>query len=260
MSVQLDALADEVFAAAAAQASSVCVVDRRPFGEVRRSAGYPDLVFLKGITELRAENWSAADLERVIAENFGEIVNVRVCSRDRETIAHLGPRLIEASYQAECRVAMVQVAGPQRFGPVGNVRLVETPADWDNFDRLIRAETAQHGWRVEISEQLTRLYRQGEKDVQSWLLGCVEGQTAGYVGLYQHGRVGYLHALYTRPESRRHGLGSALIHEASELARTRGCERLTLQCARDSFLPNFYQRLGFRGVGEMWIWIKPADP
>ena len=41
-------------------------------------------------------------------------------------------------------------------------------------------------------------------------------------------------------------------------ARNVGCERLTLQCTRDSFLPAYYERLGFRAVGEKQIWTRPA--
>lgn len=259
MSIQLDALADEVFAAASAQGLPACQVERLPFGEVRHSPTYPDLVFLNAIADLRAPNWSAVDLERTIADKFPAIAKVRVSSRDQETIARLGPRLIVAGYQAECRVAMVQVTEPaEPSSGHAAVRPMQSLADWERFERLIRGDAAENGWSKAATEQLVRLYHQGKEQVQSWLLASAAGDAVGYVGLYQHRRVGYLHALYTRPPSRRQGAGSALVNGASQLARARGCERLTLQCTRDSFLPGFYHRLGFRAVGEMWIWIKPA--
>lgn len=260
MSVQLDALADEAFAAAAAQARGAALVARLPFGEVRHSPAYPDLVFLNGIADLCAPSWSVADLERALADSLPGITKVRVSSRDPETIAELGPGLVQAGYQAECRVAMVEVAPAERpLKPLTEVRLVETAEDWQDFAGLIREDTAEQEWTAAMRDQLTRLYRDGQDEpVQSWLLARVSGDAVAYVGLYQHGTVGYLHALFTRPTGRRQGVGSSLIQEAAARARTIGCARLTLQCARDSFLPDFYHGLGFRTVGEMWIWIRPA--
>ena len=110
-----------------------------------------------------------------------------------------------------------------------------------------------------MTEQLTRLYRDRQDEpMQSWLLARVSGDAVAYVGLYQHGTVGYLHALYTRPARRRQAVGSSLVQEAAARARRIGCARLTLQCARDSCLPHFYHGLGFRTVGNVWIWIRPT--
>jgi GNAT superfamily N-acetyltransferase len=260
VTVQLDALADESFAAAAAQARGAALVVRLPFGEVRHSTAYPELVFLNGIADLRAPSWSVADLERALAENIPANTKVRVSSRDADTIAQLGPRLMQAGYQAECRVAMVEVEPAGRpLDPQTGVRLVETPEDWQAFAALIRDDAAEHEWTEGMRDQLTRLYREARGEpVQSWFLARVSGDALAYVGLYQHGTVGYLHALFTRPTARRKGVGSSLIQEAAERARGIGCGRLTLQCARDSFLPGFYHGLGFRAVGEMWVWNKPV--
>ena len=259
MSVHLEALADEVFSAADAQARPAVRVERFPFGEVRRSPDYPDLFFLNGITQLRAPDWSAEDLERVLAEKLPGVASARVSSRDPQTIARLGPLLSEAGYQAECRVAMIEVAASEQPRPGIVVRPLETADDWRAFEGLVRGDAAEHGWTQARSDQLVRLYLDGEKLAQqSWLLAFIDGQAVGYVGLYQHRTVGYLHALYTPGPARGRGVGSALVVGTSGSARALGCERLTLQCTRDSFLPGFYHRLGFRVVGEMWIWSRPA--
>jgi len=259
VSVHLDALADDTFAAAAGQARAVCTSTRLSFGEVRRSDAYPDLPFLNGIADLCAPRWTVRELEGVIEEHLGGVGQVRVASRDPETIAGLGRRLVEAGYQSECRVAMVQVAPPAASpGWNGAVRLVETAADWQAFEGLIREDTAEHAWSSVMTEQIIRLYRHGEEQPPRWLVADGAGEAVAYVGLYQHGTVGYVYALFTRPSDRRRGAGSALVYEAGRRARALGCERLTLQSTRDSFLPAYYEALGFRTVGEMWIWMKPA--
>ncbi len=261
MSVHLEALADEVFTAAAAQARGDGEAIRLPFGEVRRNPAYPDLFFLNGITDLQAPDWTASELEGVIADHLAGLPRVRISSRDPATIAGLGPRLATVGYDAECRVAMVQVAPANPPGGGPEVRLVESAADWRAFERLIEEDTREHGWTPAMTGQLVALYHwQAENQPQSWLLAGLHGDGVGYVGLYQHGTVGYLHALYTRASARRRGVGSSLVDAVGGRARTVGCERVTLQCTRDSFLPAFYQAFGFRTVGEMWIWMRSAKP
>jgi len=262
VSVHLDALADEVFAAADAQARSVARVERLPFGEIWRSPGYPDLFFLNGINQLVAPGWTVENLERAIAEHLSGIRQLRVTSRDRETVARLGPRLLQAGYRAECLLAMVQVAPGERAekGDL-EIRPVQSQDDWRAFEALIRQDTDEHGWSSSMTEQLLRLCRQQEgNESQVWLLGSFRGKAVARLGLYQHARTGYLHAIYTRPGERRRGAGSALTEAASRHAVAAGCERVTLDCTRDSFLPAFYHELGFRAVGEIWIWTRPTGP
>ena len=261
MSVQLEALADEVFTAAAAQARGDGEAIRLPFGEVRRNPAYPDLFFLNDITDLRAPDWTVAELERVVAEHLPGVTRARISSRDPATVAGLGPRLAGAGYDAECRVAMVQVAPQNPPGGGSEVRLVESAADWRAFERLIEENTREYGWTAPMTGQLVALcHWQAENQPQSWLLARAGGGPVGFVGFYQHGTVGYLHALYTRASARRRGVGSSLVDAVGGQARTIGCERVTLECTRDSFLPAFYQAFGFRTVGEMWIWMRSAKP
>jgi hypothetical protein len=40
-------------------------------------------------------------------------------------------------------------------------------------------------------------------------------------------------------------------------AQSIGCDRVTLQCTDDGYLPGYYARLGYRAVGERHIWTKP---
>ncbi|MDQ6884738.1 MAG: GNAT family N-acetyltransferase [Candidatus Dormibacteraeota bacterium] len=262
MSVHLDALADEVFDAASAVGRGDGVSIRLPFGEVRRNPAYPDLFFLNGISGLRAPDWTIRDVEQAVVAHLAGIRIVRITSRDPDTIARLGPQLLDAGYEAECRVAMVHVASREvaRAAAVAT-SLVEAAADWQAFEQSIRYDAAEHHWRDGMARQLVELYRaQGANPSQSWLLARAAGEVLGHVGLYQHATVGYLHALFVRGAARRRGIGSALVAEAGRRARAIGCARLTLQCTRDSFLPVYYHALGFRSVGEIWIWTKARQP
>ena len=66
MSVQLDALADEVFAAAAAHVRAGARATRRPFGEVIWNPAYPDLAFANLIQDLVAPDWTVEDLDLLL--------------------------------------------------------------------------------------------------------------------------------------------------------------------------------------------------
>jgi N-acetylglutamate synthase-like GNAT family acetyltransferase len=273
LSVQLEALADEVFGAAAAQGRVGGESVRRPFGEIVWNTTYPDLFFLNGIEDLVAPNWEAADLERVVHEAMPGATTYRASSRDPATIAALNPRLIAAGYTSEARVAMVQVSIPSPLAGEGSnspcplagagrgggysILPVRTEEAWVAFDGLIHADTQEHGWTGPMKAQLIALYRWRAANTPHHFYLADDGtQTVGHVGVFQHSMSGYLHGLYTRPSARRRGVGATLTLAMSAQARALGCERLTLQCTRDSSLPAYYQRLGFRAVGEKQIWTR----
>jgi N-acetylglutamate synthase-like GNAT family acetyltransferase len=202
----------------------------------------------------------------------------RASSRDPATIARLNPRLIAAGYSSETRVAMVQVSVPSIPSPArgggqiseprcgkasasgGRFKIlpVASEEEWTAFEGLIRADTEEHGWTGAMRAQLIALFRWRAANTPHHFYLADDGtQPVGHVGLFQHGTSAYLHGLYTHPSARRRGAGAALTLGMSPEARALGCERLTLQCTRDSSLPAYYQRLGFRTVGEKQIWTRP---
>jgi GNAT superfamily N-acetyltransferase len=274
VSVQLQALADEVFGAAAAQGRAGGDSLRRPFGEIVWNRSYPDLSFLNGVEDLVAPDWEAADLERVVREVIPEATTFRASSRDPATIAALNPRLLAAGYSSETRVAMVQtfiraspmgelskspspLAGEGRRGGY-SILPVRTREAWATFEGLIHADTREHSWTAPMTAQLIAIYRWRAANTPHHFYVADDGrQSVGHVGLFQHRATAYLHGLFTHPSARRRGAGAALTLAMSAEAGALGCDRLVLQCTRDSPLPVYYERLGFRAVGEKQIWTRP---
>jgi N-acetylglutamate synthase-like GNAT family acetyltransferase len=240
---------------------------------------YPDLFFLNGIENLVAPDWEAADLEKMVREEIPQALTYRASSRDPATISALNPRLIAAGYTSETRVAMVQVSTPSTPSRSGGGQISEprcgkasasdggfkivpvgTDASWAAFEGLIHADTNEHSWTEPMRAQLIALYRWRAANTPHHFFLAEDGtQTIAHVGLFQHGTSAYLHGLYTHPAARRRGAGAALTLAMSAQARALGCERLTLQCTRDSSLPAYYSRLGFRAVGEKQIWTRPVQ-
>jgi ribosomal protein S18 acetylase RimI-like enzyme len=257
VSVNIDALADEVHAAATAPARSGARSERRAYGEIITNPNYPAVFFLHAIYELRAPDWDAARLERVIDEAIPYATEYRAYSRDPATRAGLGPRLIAAGYAARHDALMAQLfeppsaaESPLRIEPVKGART------WRDFESLVRTDWANTEARA--VDQLLAFYRWSLANAPRRFYIAYEGDRAvAHAGLHQHGFTGYLHALFTRPEARRRGAGSTLTVRLAEEARLAGCERVVLHCDRDSPLPAYYERLGFRTVGEETVWSKP---
>ncbi|HEY8677226.1 MAG TPA: GNAT family N-acetyltransferase [Candidatus Dormibacteraeota bacterium] len=257
MSVQLDALAEEACAAAAAQNRASGESTRKRYGEILRTPAYPDLTFLNAIVDLVAPSWQVADLEEAVVDAMPSIGYIRASSRDRQTITALGPRLVDAGYAAEARVAMVQTFGPEERPSLARIRPVKDAATWVDFENLIRQDL-RDGWTPAMTAQLIGLYRWRDANLpQRFFLAYEDGRPLGHVGLYQHGTTGLIHALFTDAQARRRGVASALLHAVRNHATAAGCDRIALHCARDSELPAFYQRQGFRAVGEELIWVRP---
>jgi GNAT superfamily N-acetyltransferase len=259
VSVHLEALADEVFDAAAAQSFMSGQSSRRSYGVVIRNPDYPDLFFMNGIDRLVAPRWGASELEAALREPLPGIQNLRATSRDPQTIAMLGPRLAAAGYDSEIRVAMVQVreAHTRRSTKI-SIAAVETSDRWKDFETSIRADSAEHEWSDAMTLQMIALHRwRAAHSAHHFFLAYDGDRPVAHVGLYQHGSNAYFHALYTLPSARRSGIGSALTVAMAEQARAMGSERLVLQCIKDTALPAFYERLGFRTVGEQCIWTRP---
>lgn len=214
-----------------------------------------------------APTWQAADLERVVQQAIPGAITYRASSRDPTTIAVLNPILVAVGYSTETRVAMVQVSVPSPPSGAGGGVLgggfrilpVASEETWEAFVRLIDADTHEHEWTDSMRAQLIELYRwRAANTPHHYYLADDGTQTVGHVGLFQHGTNAYLHGLYTHPSARRRGAGAALTLAMTAEARALGCQRLSLQCTRDSSLPAYYERLGFRAVGEKQIWTRPA--
>jgi len=206
-----------------------------------------------------APDWEAADLERVLREAIPQAITYRASSRDPATISSLNPRLMAARYTSETRVAMVQVSIPEDPSTAFSIVRVDGPQTWHRFEALIQADTREHSWTEPMRAQLIALYRWRAANTPHHFYLAEDGmQAVGHVGLLQHGTTAYLHGLYTHPSARRRRAGAALTLAMNAEARALGCERLTLQCTRDSSLPAYYSRLGFRAVGEKQIWTKPT--
>ena len=94
-------------------------------------------------------------------------------------------------------------------------------------------------------------------------LGVVDGEAVGNIMTVEHGGIGILGHVFTRPEQRRKGIASRIMTAQMEDFRERDGRALTLGTGFDS--PPFwiYHSYGFRsiaeGSGAMWYWGEPEQ-
>jgi N-acetylglutamate synthase-like GNAT family acetyltransferase len=164
------------------------------------------------------------------------------------------------SFGSEIQVAMVQAftenPSPDGGGKGGGFTIlpVRDAEGWAAFERLIHATGAEQG----RTHEMITLFRWRAANTPGRFYLAYHGDRAvAHVGLFQHRSSGYLHALFTHPEYRQRGAGSFLTLAMGSAAHGMGCERVVLQCPRESGLPAYFKRLGFRSVGERQIWTKP---
>ena len=76
------------------------------------------------------------------------------------------------------------------------------------------------------------------------------GEVVGAAAGYTWGGICEVKTLWVHPDRRKAGLGSALMAQAMEEARARGC-RLMFLTTYDIQAPDFYDRLGFECIATI---------
>lgn len=143
-----------------------------------------------------------------------------------------------------------------------------TGADVPVILDLIRclAEYEKLSHEVTATEDALRATLFGERRAAEVLIGCVDGQPAGFAVFFQNystflARPGmYLEDLFVRPEHRGRGLGKALITAVARLAVERGCGRYEWTVL-DWNTPaiDFYRSLGAQMMSDWRIMRVTGD-
>jgi GNAT superfamily N-acetyltransferase len=143
------------------------------------------------------------------------------------------------------------------WGRAFSIGEVADAASWADFEESLRTDAREHEWSQGMMDQYLRLCRwRAERTPHRYYLLYEGERRLSHACLFQHSRTIYLHGVYTRPDARRTGAGSALTQAMVSEASRLGGDRLVLQCSDDGRLPAFYARLGYRPVGEQHIWTK----
>jgi GNAT superfamily N-acetyltransferase len=136
------------------------------------------------------------------------------------------------------------------------------PATPDDASVLAELIAEFNGPQGDSSETAARLAACDGLEVA--LIAWSAGEASGFACLRVTPAIGsnvahtLLTELYVRPQFRRHGVASALIHRAESLAREQGATELLLFTGRQNMQAQaFYERLGFES--RYVTYQKPLD-
>ncbi len=245
------ALAEDVFDTEAALARAGGRSEPHPFGEVVSNPAYPHIAMVNGLLGFWATNWPVDRFERFL----------KVATTDPVVRATLDQALPPVGYRPEHKLAMTQVAEPQRSAnPAISVERVDGQR-WSDYDQLIRESAAEEPrpWLpAAVEEWIALKHWQAANLPLEWYVAYDAARPIGRIGLFQHGFTGRLQNVFVRRQERGHGVGGSLLLAMTERSRQLGCQRLTLMCGLQTTLPQLYHRFGFRPVGEWYAWVKPS--
>lgn len=258
MSVQLEALADDVFEAAGAANQAIANAVRHPFGLVLSAPRFPEVFFLNTLKDLEAPDWSVAGLEAFLHREIPRASYDRVVTRHPPTRTNLERGLLAAGYRAEHKMAMLQANPAPTSRPSIRIVPVADGPTWAAFDTQVEQDWRR--WPQSTIRQVIAVFHAFTEVLPDrFYLAMLDGGVVGRVGMLRHRDLGYVHGLAVLPTVRRRGVGTALMRAMEAQARAEGCERIALLCETDSWLPAYYGRLGYIPISEEATWMKPRE-
>ena len=125
---------------------------------------------------------------------------------------------------------------------------------WERIGRGLREFDVT---QPEVIEEMVRREREVLTPFgKRWFTVGLDGEIAGFGALYVLEGVGYVDNVVTFPESRRQGIGGAIVSCIVEKARAAGA-RLVYLLADEPGPIRLYERLGFNDVGRIASFLRP---
>jgi GNAT superfamily N-acetyltransferase len=146
------------------------------------------------------------------------------------------------------------------------LRPVVSAEDWSSFGRLVRAnheEQNARGDRAHLSEEVTLqmvLTKQLKDPMVVTFLATVKREDCGYFSCWPGTNgLAKVEDLFTRPDHRHRGVGTALIHRCVDEARSRGAKEVSISAAVDDTPKDMYAAMGFRPVSVLRFWLRTTQ-
>jgi ribosomal protein S18 acetylase RimI-like enzyme len=135
----------------------------------------------------------------------------------------------------------ISEAGPQDLVRISNLA---HRAWWDHYPGIISSQ--QIAYMLSRMYGLDELLNQLQQGTTFLLARCSIGQLCGFSGFHQEGDQVWLDKLYVAPESKRRGVGKALIEATLERAQEAGAKWVLLRVNRNNHPAiQFYQAQRF---------------
>ena len=120
----------------------------------------------------------------------------------------------------------------------------------DTYGNILSEGQLNYMLKTMYAEESLR--KQMEEDKHHFLLALMNAETVGFAS-YSHGnKVGYfkVHKLYVHPMLHGHGYGKKILDRIIKDVKQQGATKLQLNVNRNNRAINFYEKYGFKKVGE----------
>lgn len=210
---------------------------------------------------------SPKDIDAVLArcEEVLEASRHRQLMIDPDTPPQVEARLALEGYERNDELDLVldgELRAPSASGGI-TLRPVASAEDWASFARLVRMnheEQNARGDRAHLGEEVTRqmvLTKRLKEPMVVTFLATVKREDCGYFSSWPGTNgLAKVEDLFTAPEHRHHGVGTALIRRCVEEARARGAKEVSISAAIDDTPKDMYVAMGFRPVSVLRLWLK----
>jgi GNAT superfamily N-acetyltransferase len=195
---------------------------------------------------------SPEEIDRLCARVERELAS---CSNveyhvDQRTPSPFEAQLVFEGYRRGAFLLMLlegDIRGPRHEH---DIRPVESADDWRAWFALNAIDHPD--------DTVARSRRAKCPPVRYWL-AYLDGEPAGFFSAWG-GRdaIGCTENLYVRPELRRRGVATALVHACVADARLQGARALALFAAADDWPKEMYARMGFRPLATKRVYTAPS--
>lgn len=192
------------------------------------------------------------ELLAAVEREFGGLGH-RQFKCDPLTPPALEARLVVEDYEATHEIQLLLEGPLQADPPEVEIRLCQSDEDWETLERLTRTENEEAARQFAlplVSQQVTTqmvAVRRGKSPSLRFWIARADGRDCAFFSSWAGTQgVGKVEDLFTLPEFRRRGIGSALIAHAVCDARERGAGPVLIGARTHDTPKHMYAAMGFR--------------
>jgi ribosomal protein S18 acetylase RimI-like enzyme len=175
---------------------------------------------------------------------------------DDATGERLAPGMAEAGFAVGRELVMAEREPPDRPPPAGVARLA-SEAEVAAVEALqLREDGLSAADAAAVAAGRGRMRAAAPATVR--VVAGREGRDAATAVVYHDGATGMIEDVGTLAGARGRGLARAAIGLAIAETRGAGCDLVALFADQDDWPLRLYERLGFRRIGRIWTFLRPA--
>ena len=220
-----------------------------------RSTVTPNIYDANHVTQVRAQ--TPAEIDALFAASDREFQH---CGHRRFDVDHRTPpefvaRLhLETAYARDDALVMILEGELIGSPPPCDIRPLLTPADWDTYWELMRLDWNEHNERLKrkVSEDIARQMwtdKQGRQPPVQYWMAYVDERPVAFMHSWEGvDGVGQVEDLFTRPDYRKRGLATALLHHCVAQSRAKGAGPVVIVADPTDTPKNIYARMGWHPI------------